>query len=126
MERLKYIFLDSDISLAAFLMGVGLLFWGGFAIVMDPKAFFTFTSAMEIGPTWFWLGNYLVAGAGFVYVAYKEFPAGPSLFVAVHGGLVWTWIASVRGFSNVTSGVTLNILVIIMAFIVAQRSKVRK
>ena len=122
MKRIKEILLESDLSLASFLLGLGLIFWGLFAINMAPTDFFSFADSMRVGTGWFWLANYLIGGAGFIAAAYYRFPPGLSLFVGTHACLVWTWIAVIRGYSNITSGVTLNVLVVVMGLLLTQRS----
>lgn len=122
MKRLNEIFLESDLSLAAMLMGICLVLWGLVAFIVSPSDFYSFSRDMKLGSPWLWLANYLVVGALFVAVAYHKFPPLPSLLVGTYACLVWTWVASVRGSSNVTSGVTLNILVIVMGMLLVQRS----
>lgn len=122
MERLKEILLESDVSLASFMMGAGLIMWGVVAIFMAPTDFFTFASSMKFLGTWFWFINYTLVGSGFIYAAIKKFPPFLSLCVGGYAALIWTWIASIRGFSNFTSGVTLNIIVIVMGILLVQRS----
>ena len=122
MNRTKEIFLESDISLASTLLGLGLIFWGLFAILMAPGDFFTFAVSMQVASTWFWFANYMGAGIGFIMAAYLRLPTGLSLIVGTHACLVWTWIAAIRGFSNLTSGVTLNGIVIVMGVLLVQRS----
>lgn len=122
MKRLREILLESDLSLASFLLGLGLIFWGIFAIGMAPQDFFSFADSMRVGNSWFWLSNYILAGLGFMAAAYFRFPSGLSLLVGTHACLIWTWIAAIRGFSNITSGVTLNVLVVVMGLLLTQRS----
>lgn len=122
MKRFKEIFLESDISLACTMLGLGLIFWGCVAIYMNPADFFSFSEAMKFGTTWMWFANYAMAGCGFIWAAHRKFPPALSLLVGTHACLVWTWIASVRGFSNVTSGITLNAIVICMGALLIQRS----
>ena len=121
-DRVKYILTESDPSLAVFLLGIGLMLWGGFAVVMRPSDFYTFSSAMELGGTWFWFLNYMGAGYGFIWLSVKGFPPTSTLIIGGYACLAWTWIAAIRGFSNVTSGVTLNALVIIVGAVMIQRS----
>lgn len=122
MTRLQYILLDSDLSLAAFLLGVGLIMWGGIAVVMAPNDLLFFAADMKAAGAVFWAFNYFIAGTGFIYCAMKEFPPFTSLMVGCYCTLVWTWIAGVRGSANFTSGVTLNAIVIVMGVILVQRS----
>ena len=126
MNRIKEIFLQSDISLASMMLGLGMIFWGLFAVVMAPGDFFTFADSMKFAGTWFWFCNYVLSGSGFIYVALRRFPAMPSMLIGTHACLVWTWIAAIRGFSNVTSGVTLNFIVITMGLLLVQRSGTQK
>lgn len=122
MKRIKYILLEADITLASFMMGLALVAWGLVAVFKAPNDFFAFSDAMRIGNTWFWLFNYLSAGAGFLYVAYKNLPSMPSLLIGSYAILVWTWVASIRDASNLTSGVVLNLIVILMGLLLVQRS----
>lgn len=125
-ERLKFIMLQSDISLSVLLMGCGLVAWGTIAVIWAPSDLLTFAGDMsKVLPAWFWVWNYVGCGALFIYIALKEFPPVPSLFAALWSVLGWTHIAAIRGFSNFTSGVSLNILVIVVGLLIAQRSRVK-
>lgn len=122
MNRIKEIVLDSDISLASMLMGVGLIMWGLVAVFMAPDDFFTFADTVKVAGTWFWLANYVGIGIGFIYVSIHGFPPFSSLLIGGYATLAWAWIAAMRGFSNFTSGVTLNFIVIVMGCLLVQRS----
>ena len=125
-QRLYEILFESDLSMACFMLGLGLIAWGLVAVFMAPADFFSFADGMRFGGVWFWFANYMIAGYGFVYVAMHRFPQGISMLVGVHAGLVWTWIAGIRGFSNITSGITLNAIVIVMGFLLCQRTGVKR
>lgn len=120
---LKYILLCSDISLACFVLGCGLILWGIIAGIMSPKDVFTFAGDMAILNPVFWVANYIALGSGFIYVTMRSFPNLPSLFVGGYGTVIWSWIAAYRGSANFTSGVTLNVIVILMSIILIQRSR---
>jgi hypothetical protein len=122
LARLKEILVDSDISLASFLMGLGLWAFGLTAFFAHPEDFLTFAQSMEFtGGTLWWLANYLGAGAGFIYIAMRNFPPLGSLLIGSYASLVWIWIAYMRSYSNATSGVSLNFIVIAMGFLLVQR-----
>ena len=122
IRRIKEILLDSDLSLSAFILGWAMVMWGVVAVWIAPTDFFTFADTVKLGTTWFWFWNYVAVGAGFIYCACRRFPPLPSLLIGGYGTLVWTWIAAMRGFSNFTSGVTLNAVVIVMGCLMVQRS----
>ena len=121
-ERLREILLDSDLTIAAFILGWGLIFWGGVAVSIRPSDLLTFAGSMEAGSPIFWVANYIGVGMGYIWVSYKRFPPLSSLLIGGYSCLVWTWIASIRGSSNITSGVTLNAVVILMGVLLVQRS----
>lgn len=125
-ERFKFIMLESDISFAVFWMGVGLILWGVIAVVWAPGDFLTFAGDMsKVVPALVWFFNYVGCGVLFVCIALKDFPPAPSLLASLWSVLAWTYIAGIRGFSNFTSGVSLNILVIVIGLMIAQRSRVK-
>ena len=123
--RVKEILLESDITFAVLLLGFSMILWAVFAIVMAPDDFMTFSNSMKVGATWFWFANYAIVGAGLMYVAVHRLPPGASMFFGGWGCVAWSYIAAIRGFSNITSGVTLNFLVVLVCFLIAQRSRAK-
>lgn len=125
MSRLKEILLESDITLAAFMLGIGLIAWGLVAVMMSPVDLFFFADVAK-STTWlFWLWNYEAVGAGFIWLSYKRFPPMPSLLIGAYAIIMWTWIATLRSTANLTAGLVLNFIVIIMGCILLQRSNVK-
>lgn len=122
MKRINEILMDSDLSLSAFILGAALILWGMTAVIMAPEDFFTFADTMHVGSTWFWFANYVLIGFGFMCCAYRGFPPLMSLLIGGYAVLAWTWVASMRGTANFTSGVTLNAVVIVMGCLMVQRS----
>jgi hypothetical protein len=121
-DRLREILLDSDATLATFILGAALIVWGVTAVAVAPSDFFTFADSMHVGSMWFWFANYVLVGAGLILCAFYKFPPLPSLLIGGYAVLAWTWVASARGSANFTSGVTLNIIVIVMGCLIVQRS----
>lgn len=121
-SRIHEILLESDLSLSALILGAAMIFWGVTAMVMAPADFFTFADTMRLGTTWFWFWNYTMVGAGFMCCAVRKFPPLTSLLIGGYAVLAWTWVASMRGSANFTSGVTLNAVVIVMGCLMVQRS----
>ena len=121
-QRLHEIFIESDLSLSAAILGVAMVFWGCTALIMTPKEFFDFSDTMKLGSVWFWFANYTLVGAGFFCCAFRKFPPLLSLLIGGYAVLAWTWVASMRGSANFTSGVTLNAVVIVMGCLMIQRS----
>ena len=121
-DRIQEILMESDLTIAAFILGWGLIFWGIVAAFMAPADLFTFAGTMRLGPSLFWVLNYILVGMGYIWVSYKRFPSFSSLMIGGYSCLVWTWIAAIRGSSNFTSGVTLNAVVIVMGVLLVQRS----
>ena len=126
MKRIGDILLRSDVTLAAFLLGWGLMAWGMIALAMSPKDLVVFTHVIQ-STTWlFWLGNYMGVGAAFVYLAYSKFPPIPSLLTGAYAIIMWSWIAAIRdSVASYTAGTVLNFIVIIMGCILLQRSQVK-
>lgn len=122
MNRLKEILMHSDLTLSAFLLGIGLIVWGTIAVIMSPADMYSFANAVQSTTFLFWVFNYFFVGVGFVCVSIKKFPPLASLLVGTYATLMWTWIASIRGSSNFTAGVTLNFIVIVMGLLLVQRS----
>ena len=122
MNRLKELLLYSELDLAAFILGIGLIAWGIIAFSIQPSDLISFSANMLVLSTLGWAMNYVLVGVGFVVCAWKKFPATLSLLVGGYACLVWTWVAAVRGASDFTSGITLNIIVIIMGVLLVQRS----
>ena len=124
MNRLKEILLDSDLTLSAFMLGVGLIAWGLVAAIASPIDLVSFTHVAQ-STTWlFWLWNYEAVGAGFVWLAWRKFPPLPSLLIGAYAAIVWSWIAAIRS-SNYTAGTILNFIVICMACLLLQRSNTK-
>ena len=123
LSRIKHILLQSDLSLSTFVLGIALVLWGVIAFFMVPLDLVAFVGDFSKGTPLLWAINYVVAGIGFVWVTLKGFPAMSSLLVGCYCCVMWTWIASVRNYSsNLTSGLTLNLVVIFLALLLIQRS----
>jgi hypothetical protein len=108
------------------MMGLGLIMWGLIAAVMAPSDLYTFSNNLHFGTTAFWIANYIVVGILYITAAIRNHPPMLSLLVGGYSTLIWTWIASMRGTANFTSGVTLNIIVIVMGLLLVQRSSIHK
>lgn len=122
-SRLKEILLKSDLSFASFVLGVAMFVWGLVAVIMAPGDFFTFSQDMRVSwGMWFWFLNYTVVGISFMVIALHNFPPIHTLITGGYATMVWNWIASTRGYSNFTSGVTLNFVVIFLGIMVVYRS----
>ena len=126
MSRIGHILLEADVTLASFLLGLGLIGWGLIALTMAPIDLVTFSNAVQ-STTWlFWLFNYEAVGAAFVYLAYANFPPTASLLTGAYAIIMWSWIAAIRdSVASYTAGTVLNFIVIIMGCILLQRSQVK-
>jgi hypothetical protein len=119
--RLKEILLESDITLASFMLGWGLFWWGIFAFFLSPQDFSVVDTQNVMNMFWFF--NYVGVGLGYVYVAYRKFPSMTSMLIGGYSCVIWTWVAAMKSTSsNLTSGITLNLIVIAMGILLIQRS----
>lgn len=130
MRRLHEIFCKSDISLAAFMVGIALTVWGLTALLIQPQDLNSFAAHMSNAsfiksiPGYVWALAYVSVGLGFMHQAYKKFQPIPSLLVGSAAVIIWFWILTVRSvtLTNFTNGITLNVVVIIMGALLIQRS----
>ena len=130
MRRLHEIFCKSDISLAAFMVGLALAIWGLTALLIQPQDLTAFANHMSNASLiksihgYVWGLAYVTVGLGFMHQAYRNFQPVPSLLVGSAAVIIWFWILTVRSITltNFTNGITLNVLVIIMGALLIQRS----
>lgn len=130
MKRIHEILCKSDISLAAFLLGLALTVWGLTALILQPHDLTAFAEHMANAsliksiPGYVWGLVYILVGIGFMHQAYKDFQPIPSLLVGSAAVIIWFWILTVRSITltNFTNGITLNVIVIIMGALLIQRS----
>ena len=126
MQRLKEILFESDMTLSCFLLGLGLVMWGSIAMLLSPKDMYSFADAVKSTTFLFWCFNYYFAGFGLMYISYKKFPHPETVLIGAFCAIMWTWIASIRGSSNFTAGVTLNWIVITMGVLLLANKGHRK
>ncbi len=123
-SRIKYIFLESDLSMSSLIFGMSLMLWGMVAIMIGHVDLLAFAGPTKtIIANWIWALNYIVLGACFITVAILNHPSLLTMLVGAYASLVWTWIASIRQFPVLTSGVTLNIFVVLMGVLLIVRSR---
>jgi hypothetical protein len=120
--ELARILIDGDLSLVAVLLGFGMIVWGSIGIFLNPQDLFVFAKDFAFQMPIFWGINSIGLGFAFLWVAVKKFPAGPCLLLGTYCVTVYTWIAVSRAVSSITSGVTLNLLVIVVGALIIHRS----
>lgn len=124
LSRLRYVLLESDPSLAGLMFGIALLVWGFVAINIGKHDLIAFAGPLNaVFASWVWVLNFIGLGVLFLVVTMLNFPPMLSLFVGSYACIIWTWLASLRKFPVATSGVTLNIMVIVMGLLLIVRSR---
>lgn len=122
LNRIQQILLEGDITFACVVLGMANILWGIFGLIYTPDIqWFAKGFALEFAP-WVWALNHALAGLGFIHIAVHGFPKGRSLLFGSYVIMVWTWIAMGRPSATFSSGMTLNLVEILMGAIIVQRS----
>lgn len=122
LSDIQHILTHGDARFAFVVLGLACIFWGVLGLVYTPDIqWFAKGFALEVAP-WLWGLNHLLFGLALVRVAVANFPPGLSLLVGSYGCMAWTWIALGRPVSSFSSGMTLNLVVILMSVVLVQRS----
>lgn len=122
MNDIGKILTEADTRFAFVVLGIACMFWGVLGLIYTPDIhWFANGFAFEVMP-WVWGANHLLFGMALIKVAVDGFPPGISLLVGSYGCMAWTWIALGRPVSSFSSGMTLNLVVILMSVVLVQRS----
>lgn len=128
-DRLKWfgkevlnILLTGDITFGCVMLGLSMMLWSAFGMFKTTDiAWFASGFAFEWSP-WLWAMNHALVGYGFIHCAIHKFPPGRSLMLGTYCCCVWTMIAVGRPAASFSSGMTLNIVVIVMGALLTHRS----
>lgn len=123
-SRLQYIILKSDITLAVFLGGFGLIVWAIFGIYMFTNDLNNYSKMFPFGHAEFWAGNYIFCGLSMMILAMKRFSPFPSLLIGGWVATIWGWSALARMTETATlqTGNATSIVYIILGLLMVQRS----
>jgi hypothetical protein len=128
-DRLKWagkevlnILLTADITFACVMLGLLMMLWSAFGMFKTTDiAWFANGFAFEWSP-WLWAMNHSLVGYGFIHCAIHKFPSGRSLMLGTYCCCIFTLIAVGRPAASFSSGMTLNICVIVMGALLTHRS----
>lgn len=124
LNRLRYIWLESDMSLSNMLFGLSLILWGAVAATMGQQDLHTFAGPLDnVVATWVWVLNYFVLGGLFISVSLLNNPPLLGLITGTYATFIWIWISAIRNYPVFTSSVALNSFVIIIGFLLIIRSR---
>lgn len=123
-RRLNYILLRSDITLAVFLGGFGLIIWAAFGIYMFTGDMANYAKMFPFGNGEFWAGNYIFCGLAMMWLAINRFTPLPSLLVGGWVATIWGWSALARMTQTATfqTGNATSIVYIILGLFIIHRS----
>ena len=121
-KRIWHIIMHGNIEFACVVLGHGMVLWGLIG-ALHPSDLVWFASgfAFEVYP-FVWAINHIAIGLGFIYVGTHYLPRWPCLLLGTYGAVVWTWIMMSRPSSSLSSGVTLNVIIVFMSMLIVQRS----
>lgn len=112
-----------DMQLSAVMMGFGLILWGSIGVIQFPSEVERAAVKFALGSSpILWALNYIGVGMAFIWVGVKKFPHPQSVLLGSYCAMIWTMIAAARPTENMTSGTSLNVVVIIMGLMLIQRS----
>lgn len=122
--RIRYILLKSDITLAVFLGGFGLIVWAAFGIYMFTNDMDNYAKMFPFGSGEFWAGNYIFCGVAMMLLAITRFTPMPSLLVGGWIAVIWGWSALARMTETATlqTGNATSIIYIILGLFIINRS----
>lgn len=120
--RVEHIIMRGDITFAILMLGVCCIMWGVIGLMYKPDLeWYARGFALEIAP-WLWGFNHIAFGVALIHCAVWNFPPGRSLMIGTYGVFCFTWVAMGRPASSMSSGVTLNFILIFMSALLIQRS----
>ena len=122
MNRIADTLINGELHLAATLMGAGMILWGSVGLWVRPEDLERFAQDFMFHHPILWGVHSIVCGMVFIGLAARDFPSQWSLFFGLYGTVIYTWIAMARPVSSFTSGVTLNVFVILMSALCVHRS----
>ena len=112
-----------DLTLAGVLMGFAMILWGLIGVFVSPPVDMQwFVRDFVLSSVPFWFCNHVGAGAAFIWCSVRKFPHPQSLFLGAYCTMMWTFIAVSRPVASFTSGMTLNLVVILMGVLLIHRS----
>ena len=113
----------ADMRLSCVMLGLGLMMWGIIGVAYVPHEVTRAASRFALGDNAFlWAMNYFGVGAGYIWVGVRNLPHPQSMLLGCYSAMIWTMIAVARPTDTFTSGVTLNLIVVIMGLMLVQRS----
>lgn len=119
---MQAIIMQGDITFAIFMLGICCILWGTVGMIHTPDLeWYAKGFALEVAP-WLWGVNHIGFGIALMHCAVRSFPAGRSLMIGTYGVMCFTWVAMGRPASSMSSGVTLNFILVLMSAILIQRS----
>lgn len=120
--RMADIALHGDITFAVMMLGACCILWGSIGLIHIPDLeWYAKGFAFEVAP-WVWGINHIGFGVALIHLAVRKFPPGRSLLIGTYGVMCFTWVAMGRPSSSMSSGVTLNFILVFMSACVVQRS----
>lgn len=122
LREVSDILINSDLRLLCLLHGFLMIAWGSIGMFIHPEDLIRLATDFIFFLPVFWGLNIIGVGMAYIYVAIKNLPQGLSLGLGTYVVCCWTWIAVSRPVSSVTSGVTLNLTVIIVGALLIHRS----
>jgi hypothetical protein len=121
-ERMKFIVLESDPTLAIFMLGWCCILWGMVGLVHQADlAWYAQGFAFEFAP-WIWGFNSIGFGIALIHLSVVGLLPGRSLVIGFYGIFIFMWVMMSRPNSSLSSGVVLNGIIIFMSGVIIQRS----
>jgi hypothetical protein len=123
-HNIAHILMHGDLSLVGILLGFGMIMWSVVGLVIIPGDLYKFAEDFFFVAPLFWAFNGMAVGIANIALSCRGYPQGWTLALGIYGTVIYTWIAVARPVASVTSGVTLNVLVVIIHCLLIHRSGV--
>lgn len=122
IKQIPDILLNGDIKFACIVLGFSMIMWATLGqFKQSDIVWFAKDFAFE-WPAWLWTLMYYFAGFMFIHCAVRDFPPMRCLLFGTFCVSLWTLVAVTRPSASFSSGWTLNVIVIFMGAVLAQRS----
>jgi hypothetical protein len=113
-----------NIDMVLLLGALGLLAWVAFGFTSAKADLTQYAALFPVGTVEFWVGSYLFAAGGLIYLVAYQLPSLASLIVGGWLTVIWSWsfFARAQAVYTAQTGNATSILYILIGVLILQRS----
>lgn len=122
--NILYAITKGNIDMVLLLGAFGLLTWVGFGFTSAKADMTNYAAMFPLGTVEFWIGSYLFAAFGLIYLVAYQLPPLASLIVGGWLTVIWSWsfFARAQAVYTAQTGNATSILYILIGVLILQRS----